>query len=353
MPSARLVIIPGLSRHDQSSERAARPAGLQAKLHGILIPFTTPFDAEGGVDARALRANVGRWTGTGVSGYVALGSTGERAHLDEDERLTLVGAAREAVPAESAFVVGVGAHSTRQTIREAEAAARAGADAVLVITPHFYRASMTQEALLRHYRAAADASPVPLILYNIPQNTGVALAPETVARLSEHENVAGIKDSSGDMLGFAEMLRQAGAGGHERQRGREFLLATGHAGVLYPALAAGAGGAVLAVACVVPELCVAVYRAFRAGDHARARSLGERLLPVARAVTTRYGIGGLKFALDLRGYAGGEVRAPLQMPDAAARSEIARLLEEAADFDDANSASGTGVGATRMVNGKS
>ncbi|HEX7176836.1 MAG TPA: dihydrodipicolinate synthase family protein [Pyrinomonadaceae bacterium] len=329
-----------MSRHDQSSESAPRPAGLRAKLRGILIPFTTPFDAEGGVDVRAVRANVGRWIGTGVSGYVALGSTGERVHLDEDERLMVVEAAREAAPLESAYVVGVGAHSTRGTIRETAAAARAGADAVLVITPHFYRASMTQEALLTHYRAVADASPVPLILYNIPQNTGVALAPETVASLSEHANVAGIKDSSGDVVNFAEMLRQAGGRGSKRehQHGREFVSMTGHAGVLYPALAAGAGGAVLAVACVVPELCVAVHQAFRAGDHARARALGERLLPVARAVTTRYGIGGLKFALDLRGYAGGRVRAPLRMPDAEARSEIARLLEEAADFDDANSA---------------
>ena len=328
-----------MSRHDQSSARAPRPVGLLAKLHGILIPFTTPFDAEGGVDVRAVRSNIGRWNRTGVTGYAALGSTGERAHLDEDERLMVVEAAREAVPSESAFVVGVGAQSTRGTIREAAAAARAGADAVLVITPHFYRASMTQGALLTHYRAVADSSPVPLILYNIPQNTGVALAPETVARLAEHENVAGIKDSSGDVVYFAEMLRQAGAGGSGQGhgRGREFVLTTGHAGVLYPALAAGAGGAVLAVACVVPELCVALYRAFRGGDHARARALGERLLPVARAVTTRYGIGGLKVALDLRGYAGGEVRAPLPMPDAEARSEIARLLAEAAGFDDADS----------------
>jgi 4-hydroxy-2-oxoglutarate aldolase len=329
-----------LSRHEQTPARAAHTAGLRSKLHGILIPFTTPFDEGGGVDVRALRANVGRWNRTGVVGYVALGSTGEHAHLDEGERLAVVEAAREAVPAEMAFVVGVGAHSTRATAREAAAAARAGADGVLVITPHFYRASMTQGALLTHYQAVADSSPVPLILYNIPQNTGVALAPETVARLAEHENVAGIKDSSGDVVGFAEMIRQAGARVDEPGpgRGREFVLAVGHAGVLYPALAAGADGAVLAVACAVPELCVAVYRAFRAGDHARALSLGRRLLPVARAVTTRYGIGGLKFALDLRGYAGGVVRAPLPMPDAEARSEIARLLAEAGGFDDADSA---------------
>lgn len=311
-----------LSQHDETSAHA-RPAArtLPAKLHGILIPFTTPFDPRGEVDARAVADNIRRWGRAGVAGYVALGSTGERAHLDEGERALVVEAARAAVPDGSAFVVGVGAHSTRGTVLEARRAAQAGADALLVITPHFYRASMTQAALYEHYRAVADASPVPVVVYNIPQNTGVAVAPETVARLAEHGNVVGLKDSSGDLVNFNEMLRAAG--------GREgFVLMTGHGGVLYPALAAGAGGAILAVACVAPELSVEIFRAHRAGEHERARALGRRLLPVARAVTTRYGIGGLKYALDLKGYAGGEPRAPLAMPGDEARAEIARLVEE-------------------------
>ena len=300
---------------------------MSGQLRGIFIPFTSPFDEDGEVDIQATKNNIGRWNRTGVAGYVALGSTGERVHLDEGERARVIEAARECVPREMVFVVGVGEHSTRGTIREAAGAARLGADALLLITPHFYRGAMTQGALYEHYVAVADASPVPVIIYNIPQNAGLAIAPETVARLAEHENVVGLKDSSGDMVNFVEMLRLAG--------GREdFVLTMGHASLLYPSLASGAGGAVLAAACVVPELCVEIYRAARTGAHERARDLQKKLLPVARAVTTRYGIGGLKYALDLRGLIGGHVRAPLTMPDEEARAEIARIVEEAARFDE-------------------
>ena len=314
-----------MRQHADTSVDTGHSARLRANLRGILIPFTTPFDPEGEVDPRALRENVARWARTGVTGLVALGSTGERVHLSGDERLRVVEAARESVGEGLSFLAGVGQHSTRGTIADARAAAQAGADALLVITPHFYRGALTQAALYEHYAAVADASPAPLVLYNIPQNTGVALAPETVARLSEHENVVGIKDSSGDMPNFVEMVRLAGSR-------EDFVLMTGHGGLLYPSLCAGAGGAVLAVACVLPELCVEVFRAARAGEHERARALQERLLPVARAVTTRYGIGGLKFALDEVGYRGGEVRAPLAMPDEAGRAEIRRLLAEASEF---------------------
>ncbi|MCA1634591.1 MAG: dihydrodipicolinate synthase family protein [Acidobacteria bacterium] len=292
-------------------------------LRGILVPFPTPFDAGGEVDARALRANIERWNLTGVSGYVALGSTGERVHLDERERLGVVEAARGAVPHELAFVVGVGEQSTRATIADARRMAGAGADAVLVLTPHFYRGAMTADVLCEYFSAIADASPVPILLYNIPQNTGVALAPEVVARLSLHENIRGLKDSSGDMLALIETLRLVGP---ERD---DFVVMTGHGGALYAALCAGARGAILAVGCAAPELCVAVSEAVEAGDYGRARALQARLAPLAAAVTTRYGIGGLKAALDLLGYAGGTaVRAPLRTPGEEARREIARLLEE-------------------------
>ena len=301
-----------------------RGAALRRKLRGVHIPFPTIFDASGELDARCVGDNIVRWNETGVRGYVALGSTGERVHLDERERLSLVEAARPAAPRELAFVVGVGEHSTRATVADARRMSEAGADAVLVLTPHFYRAAMNAEALSAHFEAVADSSPVPVILYNIPQNTGVTLAPEVVARLAAHENICGIKDSSGDVLALTEMLRLT----HERAD--EFVVMTGHGGALYAALSAGAPGAILAVACVAPELCVAIYEALEAGEHERARSLQRRLAPLAAAVTTRFGIGGLKAALELRGYAGGPVRAPLREPDEDARRELARLLEEAA-----------------------
>jgi 4-hydroxy-2-oxoglutarate aldolase len=292
------------------------------RLRGVLLPFPTPFGEDGGVDASALRHNIELWNASGVAGYVALGSTGERVHLDARERAGVVEAARECVPRESVFVVGVGEQGTRGTIEECGSAARQGADAVLVLTPHFYKGAMTQAALASHFEAVADSSPAPVILYNIPQNTAVALAPETVARLCAHENVAGIKDSSGDVANFVEMIRLVG------ERAEEFALLTGHAGVFYTSLCAGAVGGILAAGCVLPQLCVEIYDAARAREHERARELQRRLAPVARAVTVRFGIGGLKYALDLIGFKGGVVRAPLAAPDEEARREIARLLEE-------------------------
>lgn len=290
-----------------------------------MLPFPTPFGADGEVDLRALVGNLARWNETGVAGYVALGSTGERVHLDERERAAVVEAARASVPRSMVFIVGVGAQSTRLTILETRRAAAAGADAVLALTPHFYKGALTQDALAAHFEAVADASHVPVVLYNIPQNTGVALAPETVARLSEHANVCGIKDSSGDVANLLEMLRLVGS---ERE---DFAVLTGHAGVFHASLAAGVRGGILAAGCVVPRMCVEIYERFRAGEHERARELQRRLAPVARAVTVGYGIGGLKAALDLLGYAGGLPRAPLRAPAAEARAEIARLLEEAGE----------------------
>lgn len=297
-------------------------------LSGVLLPFTTPFAEDESVDLKALRANLSRWNATGVSGYVALGSTGERFHLDARERAAVVETARECVPRELSFVVGVGEQGTRGTIEDCRAAAGQGADAVLVLTPHFYKGSMTQAALASHLETVADSSPVPVVLYNIPQNTGVALAPETVARLSEHENIAGIKDSSGDVANFVEMIRLVGEGA------KEFALLTGHAGVFYASLASGAVGGILAAGCVLPRLCVEIYDAARAGEHERARELQRSLAPVARAVTVRFGIGGLKYALDLLGYVGGPVRAPLAEPDDDAQREIARLLDEVGERAD-------------------
>jgi 4-hydroxy-2-oxoglutarate aldolase len=318
--------------------RAAREAA--GRLRGVLLPFPTPFDARGELDLAALRANIARWNETGISGYVALGSTGERVHLDDAEVARVVETARDAVPHEMMFVVGVGQQSTRATINEAKRAAELGADALLVITPHFYRAAMTPAALIRHYEAVADASPAPIIIYSIPQNTGVSVTPDAIARLSGHENIVGLKESSGDVVAFVEMLRVAAP---------DFAMLTGHGSALHAALSTGARGAILAVGCCAPRFTVALARAVVEGDHERARRMQAKLIPLARAVTTRFGIGGLKTALDFAGYAGGTVRAPLSMPDETARQEIARLVAEfageegwtlAANDDDAGTTGG-------------
>jgi len=290
------------------------------RLRGILLPFPTPFDESERVDAQALRANIERWNGTGVSGYVALGSTGERVQLNERECFAVIEAARAVVPEGMAFIVGAGQQSTHATMEEVRRYAEAGADALLVITPGFYRSAMTQAALIGHYLAVADAAPVPLVLYSMPDLTGIALAPETVARLSEHENIIGLKDSSGDFVNLTETLRLVPD---------DFAVLTGNGGLLYAALSAGARGAILAVGCVAFEACLRIYEAHANGDSAAALSLQRKLTPLARAVTVRYGIGGLKAALELKVYAGGRVRSPLQNAGDEARVEIARLLTEA------------------------
>jgi len=247
-----------------SSSAALSPA----KLRGLMLPFTTPFDKDGGVDVRALRSNLERWNKTGLAGHVALGSTGERVHLTEGEYLKVIEAARASVPAEMVFIVGAGQQSTQATIDEVRGVAEAGADGALVITPHFYRAEMTPDALVKHYLAVADASPVPLLLYSVPQLTNVSLQPETIARLSEHENIVGVKDSSGDILNLAETVRLVP---------EDFAVLTGNGRALYPALCVGAKGAILAIGCVAPRLAVAIYEAFQAGEHERAREMQQRL----------------------------------------------------------------------------
>jgi 4-hydroxy-2-oxoglutarate aldolase len=292
------------------------------KLRHILLPISTPFAADS-VDHAALRANIDRWSTTGVGGFVVLGSTDERVHLDEREYLEVIETTRAAVPRGSdglAFIVGAGQQSTVGTVNEIKRAAELGADAVLVITPHYYRAAIMQDTLVSYYTAVADASPVPVLLYSMPALTGIKIEPETIARLSEHQNIIGVKDSSNDVTGFAETVKLCPP---------DFAVLTGNGTVFLDALRAGATGAILAVGCVVPEICVEIFAAFKRGDEERASVLQSKLTPLAAAVTTRFGIGGLKTALDLAGYRGGEVRPPLRSPDENARAEIARLLADA------------------------
>lgn len=285
-----------------------------------MLPFTTPFDASGELDVTSLRSNIERWNETGISGYAVLGSTGERVHLSESECLKVIEAARASVPSHLAFIVGAGQQSTQATIAEVNSVAQAGADAVLVITPHFYRAEMTQDKLINHYRAVADAAPVPVVLYSVPPFTNIALGPEAIARLSEHENIIGVKDSSGDVLNLAETVRLCPA---------DFAVLTGNGSSLYPALCVGAKGAILAIGCIAPRLAVAIQKAFAAGRHEEARLLQERLTRLTRAVPGRYGISGLKAALDMLGYRGGTtVRAPLSDASEDAQREIAAVLKE-------------------------
>jgi 4-hydroxy-2-oxoglutarate aldolase len=296
-------------------------------LNGILPPLTTPFDGGGNIDYEALRANVERYNEAGLAGYVALGSNGEAVHLTQDERSGVIETIRRHASPAHTVIAGVNEFSTRAAINGARNASAAGADAALVITPYFYKSQMTQGLLAAFFAEVADASPIPVLVYNVPQNTGVVIEPATIAKLAAHGNIIGVKDSSGNMGAICETLRLAPAG---------FKVMVGNGGILYPSLLMGAAGAILGVACAAPRACVEVYEAARAGDHARARELQNRLSPLSHIVTAGLGVPGLKAAMDMTGLMGGAARAPL-MPlsdsDAARVKAVVRGTGLFPDFE--------------------
>ena len=292
-------------------------------MRSIFVPMPTPF-RDGEVDAAAIRGNVRRWIGSGLGGIVALGTNGEAALLDEDESVRVVEAAREEVPRERVLVAGAGHESTRATIAAARRAGAAGADAVLVKTPYTYRAHVPAAGLIAHYTAVADASPVPVLLYNFPASTGVNLAPETVAVLSRHPNIAGMKETSTDGAQFADLSAAVPD---------DFTILCGAAPGVFAALCAGATGAIIAVGAILPALCLRLLADVRAGRYADALVLQQQLTPLARAITTVHGIPGLKAAMDLAGFTGGDPRPPLMPLACEARERIQALLNAAPSLD--------------------
>lgn len=291
-------------------------------MQGVFPPIPTPFDRDE-IDLAGLRSNIERWMRTDLDGIVVLGSNGEAPYLDEDESDRVVAAAREYVPSDRLLIAGTGRESTRATVSATCRAADLGADAVLVRTPSFFKSRMTNEALVRHYTAVADESPVPLVLYNFTDVTGVNLQPAAVARLSEHRNIAGVKDANGDIAQVAELVSSTPA---------SFHVLVGSAQTFYASLCVGAVGGILALACVVPELCVRLYRLLKDGRHADALALQRRLMPLARSIGSLYGVPGLKAAMDLAGYCGGDPRPPLAPPPPVAVEEIGSQLTALEDL---------------------
>ena len=294
-------------------------------LASVFAPMVTPFTAAGQVDAEAIGSNVHRWMRAGLGGVVALGTNGEAALLDEDEADAVLEAVRAAVPPGRILIAGTGRESTRATIAATNRAAALGADLALVRTPSFFRGQMTAPVLVAHFVAVADASPIPVLLYNFPGQTGVNFSPETIGALARHRNIAGMKETGTDAAQLAGFVDAAAA--------TSFAVLVGSAPGFYPALCVGAVGAIVAAACVLPELCVRLHRLAGEGQHGEARHLQRLVTPLGRLVTTTYGVPGLKAAMDLAGYTGGNPRAPLIPVSPAVkeeiRSELARVLEAA------------------------
>ncbi len=295
---------------------------MTVRLQGIFPALVTPFGGghrDEAVDLEALAGNIHALNAAGLAGYLVLGSNGESVSLDWGEALSIVKTARAAAAPGKLLIVGAGQESTGLTIDLANAAADLGADAALVRPPSYFKSRMTREALKRHYLAVAEAARLPVIVYNIPQNTGIAIEPSLVVELSAHPNIVGLKESSGSLLYLEEIIRKLPA---------DFSYLVGSGTVVLPALIMGARGAILAMANAAPSQCVRLHELFGQGRIAEAAALQLDLVPLNKAVTEIYGIAGLKHAVGLIGQKGGRVRPPLLPLDEKGEAEITRLMDE-------------------------
>ena len=291
----------------------------QIDLNGIFPPVTTPF-MDDKVAYDKLASNIEKYGQTGLKGIVVLGSNGEYVSLSEEEKRKVVETVVQATPDHMSVIAGTGCESTRETIRLTADCAAAGVHAALVVTPHYFGGKMSDAALIKHFTMVADHSPIPILLYNVPQFTHVNLTVNVVAQLSGHPNIIGIKDSTGNVIQLGEFLHQVDA---------DFRILVGTASALYGALTLGCVGGVLALANVTPETCVKIHGLVQAGDFEAARQIQLKMIPVNKAVTATFGIAGLKTALDLLGYFGGEPRAPLLPSSDETKTAVENTLKQA------------------------
>jgi 4-hydroxy-2-oxoglutarate aldolase len=271
-------------------------------LSGIFPALTTPFGNDGSVSLSGLKHNIQQYNQTGLSGYVAIGSTGESVLLTSAEVEGILAAVKESAAKGKILIAGTGAESTAEAIVRTKRAAALGYDVALVKTPYYYKPSYKPEVLIAHYRRVADESPIPVLLYSVPQFTGIALEPPEIAVLAEHRNIIGIKDSSGNVQRVAETIATVPSA---------FQVLVGSASTVYPSLTVGVRGAILALASALPEKCVALFELVRQGQHEKARELQSLLARASKLMVSEGGIAGVKFAMDQRGYHGGLPRLPL------------------------------------------
>lgn len=297
---------------------------MSLNLSGIIAALPTPFGYDGEVDHEKLRSNIDNWNQTDLLGYLILGSTGEFPHLTTDEKLSVIETVRSAMSPEKLLLVGTGELSTRQSVEMTRKAHELGADGGVVVTPFYYKKVLEDEHHEAHYRRIADSSPMPILIYMIPQFTAVTLMPETIARLAEHPNIIGLKESSGDIAGLKELFRELTA--------PDFSVLVGSPAILCQGLEAGCTGGVLAVGALAPHTACAIEKAYRRGDREQADQLQKRLAALAR-VTAASGIGHLKAALDFTGRYGFLPRSPMPIPSEAELADIEKAIEESGLFE--------------------
>lgn len=273
------------------------------KFQGIFAPLSTPFTSGGeNIAFDALKQNISAYNGTSLAGYVVCGSTGEANFLSWCETDALFAAVVESRASEKLLIAGTGIDSLAETIERGRRAAELGYQAVLVRTPHYYKPLMTHAALVEYYSRVADASPIPVLIYSIPQYTGVELKPETAARLAEHPNIAGVKESSGKLENVRAIISAVP---------KTFQVLVGSAAIIEPALRLGAAGGILGLADILPHECAALFEFARSGETKIAEQLQAQIEPISKVCVSQLGPAGVKYALDCLGMIGGEPRLPL------------------------------------------
>jgi 4-hydroxy-2-oxoglutarate aldolase len=293
---------------------------MNKNLSGIFPPITTPFTPEGELMEGPFRENCERWSGYPLAGLTVLGSNGESPYLADSEKLQLVKLARPTISADKTMIVGAGRESTRLCIEFICKIADLGADYALVGVPCYFKPRMNDESLYSHYSTVAEHSPIPVLMYNVPQFTGVNISQGLAVKLAAHSNIAGIKDSSGNIAFQAELRRQTRA---------SFKILVGSAPTLLASLIHGACGGIVAIACALPHMTASLHIAFSEGDWKTAAAIQDRLSPPAAAVTTGFGVPGLKAAMDMTGFFGGSPRLPLLPLNADQRRALAVILDKA------------------------
>jgi len=291
-------------------------------LRGVLPPLPTPF-VDDELDAGLLRDTVTALMRARLAGVLALGTNGESFLVDADEADTIVRTTRDAMPEGRALLVGTGHDSTRATVAACRRAADHGATHALVRPPTSYTRFITQDGLLEHYGRIADASPIPVLLYNQPQVFGAELAAATVAGLARHDNIVGLKDSSGNIAHVSDVLTRVPD---------DFSVLTGVAGMMYAGLLSGTAGSIVAVANVVPNVVVQLYEFVVTGQLHHALALQRAIAPLARAVTVQHGVAGLKAAMALAGFPASTPRLPLAAAPDTVVDELRGLIRHLETF---------------------
>jgi 4-hydroxy-2-oxoglutarate aldolase len=288
-------------------------------LKGIFPPLPTAFDKDENLAPMQMQENIRKLSHYGLSGFLVLGSNGELVMLNRKEQETVFRACREAIPSGSLMLAGTGGESTRETIEQTRMAGRAGADAALVLNPFYYKEQMTPKALKAHFWAVAEAAEIPVIIYNMPSNTGLDMDAATILSIGEHPNIVGVKDSGGNVVKLGELVSGASPG---------FQVLAGSAGFLLPALSMGAVGGILALANIAPAQCLEIFQGFRDGNFDGARKMQHRMIAINAAVTRRWGVPALKAAMDHLGLYGGPARSPLQPLEEPVHTQLITLLQK-------------------------